>query len=337
MPSFSSATDPSAPSASMADFDEVSDERKVEIASRFLLHAPPGEFNEVFNDVRVMLGDDHLLKEKCAGAFAQYNKDQFTPVRIDGSDMPTIICEQNEHNANSSTYHDPRSKQLFHFDHVRREASDCRPTTSSDPSSARLESWRSALEACCTVYVKNHFKYGVCAVFAKLQAQTDVATGSSEEKLVLTVCIEGHQFQSKNFWNGRLRSQWRVCFSPASAAADIQGVIRVQVHYYEDGNVQLVSTRQMRESCAVSNEADTARAIVAVISDAENEYQRGVNENYNAMSETTFKALRRQLPVTRSKIDWGKIAGYKIGSELRQSDTLGESAAPSITSIHISK
>ena len=168
-----------------------------------------------------------------------------------------------------------------------------------------MEALRSAVEIEATAYVMNHYKHGVCSVF------------SGNDSIV--VCIEDHQFQPKNFWNGRWRSVWTV--KPSGKSAEVVGLFKVQVHYYEDGNVQLVSSKEVKDTVSLTgDESATARELAKFMEDSENDYQTAISENYVNMSDTTFKALRRVLPVTRAKIDWGKIVSYSVGKELSRSN-----------------
>ena len=196
---------------------------------------------------------------------------------------------------------DARSKQSFKYDHLRAEASEFEtwePETSMEPL-------RSAIEAEVTEYCSQHYKNGISSTFSK----------KSEAGDTIVSCIENHQFQPKNMWNGRWRSEWSIVVS--GGQAEVTGILKVHVHYYESGNVQLVSSKEVKTSIVSGTDTEVAKNLVKMIKDKETEYQTGISENYQTMSETSVKALRRQLPVTRTKIDWSKITQYGIGKELK--------------------
>ena len=82
----------------MSDYEEpIDDETKVSIAAEFMKYAPPGEFNEVYNDVAKLIANDELLRQATSEvrttfittsilillqAVGEYNIQQFTPVEL---------------------------------------------------------------------------------------------------------------------------------------------------------------------------------------------------------------------------------------------------------------
>lgn len=84
------------------------------------------------------------------------------------------------------------------------------------------------------------------------------------------------------------------------------------MHYYEDGNVRLLTNKSVTASISSGTGAGVSKEIAA----AEKRYQEDLNRSFTSLSEGAFKALRRQLPVTRQKIEWDKVASYRLGQDI---------------------
>lgn len=84
------------------------------------------------------------------------------------------------------------------------------------------------------------------------------------------------------------------------------------MHYYEDGNVRLLTNKAVTAQVSSGTGAGIAKEIAA----AEKKYQEDLNKGFVSLSEGAFKGLRRQLPVTRQKIEWDKVTGYRLGQDI---------------------
>jgi len=281
---------------------EVSNEEIIAIANNFLLNSPPGEFNEVVTDVRGLLRDDSIINETAPTTFREYNTEQFMTVQSPAGDHQVLITKFGE--VSDSEYLDPRGGLVLTYDHIRQECTGSRAIAGELEHD--VEHFRAAFDHQAVAYVGEHYQNGATTVYG---------SKNDHGQNVVTVCISSSKYNPSNFWNGRWRSLWTVTFGN-SGQAQLVGTVKVTVHYYEDGNVQLNTNTTLRATAPVSDADSFATNAFKAISKAEQTYQTSLEQSYNTMGETTFKALRRALPITRTKIDWPKILTYKLSKDM---------------------
>lgn len=84
-------------------------------------------------------------------------------------------------------------------------------------------------------------------------------------------------------------------------------------HKSETGNVQLSTTFKSTSHLGAT---PSPEAVIASIKSSESAFQRHLGETYSELADASFRGLRRALPKTRSKLDWDRAVGYKLGREL---------------------
>ena len=75
----------------------------------------------------------------------------------------------------------------------------------------------------------------------------------------------------------------------------LEGRIRINAHYFEEGNVQLNSTFNENDEINVTEPDVTAEVLINTIKKHENDFQERLNKFYVDMHNKTFKNMRRYL------------------------------------------
>lgn len=196
-------------------------------------------------------------------------------------------------------YYDTTTSTSFTFDHATQKASNSQSYTHDSPHSDLISSVQKSL----AVHFAEHYP-------------TQASTGSAGSAYTVAaddddvaIVISATKVSPSNFISGR----WRTQLLYNRSNHTLSGSISAQVHYYEDGNVALNTSKKVNESSV----SDSGVEIVRAIARLEKQYQEEVNRALVGMNEGSFRGLRRQLPVTRQRIEWEKVRGYSLSDNLK--------------------
>jgi capping protein alpha len=283
----------------MADYQEASPETKLNIANYFIMSSPTGEVHDVLLDVAKLVNDPSVLSDAAIRKIlADYNHEQLQPAKTpDGH----ALLVSSYGSLGDDKYLDPSTGKVYKFDHRKHTFSE--DADGKHSLSAEVNGYRTAIEKGLVEYLSGQYKKDKATV---------TVYGSDDG--TITVCLSARNVHLPAFWSGG----WRSVLSfncKQKGPVDSKCSTKVSVHYFEDGNVQLHAAIEKNVKINVADDASTAAALVKAIQKMETDYQAALEEMYVDMHDTTFKAMRRFLPLTKQPMTWNVNAhSVRIGS-----------------------
>lgn len=252
-----------------------------EILEQLIETAPAGELEEVYNDLLVMFPNQLGVVNKTLLRLAEKQG-----IVLNGKG----IANQESKDLTSGKFWDFETKQTFNTDFKGTKIFD------SEPSIPDVEypPFYNTLVEVLKLYGNKHFP-------SQFEYQV------IPKKDLLLVTFIGQKLNKKNFYTGR----WTGSYS-FSANNTTKAEMLLDIHYYEEGNVRFDFKEVIEENCDYS-----PTAILSFIERSENAVLIKVVDQFTLLNQKYFKNLRRLLPVTKSRINWGNAIGnYKLGSDV---------------------
>lgn len=281
----------------MADDDEYSPEQKAKIARHFLYMAPHGEVTDIVKDLKKVVKPSSLINDDWVkDALLEYYVKKASI--ISGDTSKVIACLQNK--VQKDIFLHPDKKVICTVDALTQKiVKEDDASHLVQGNEGRIEDFRSAISSKLNDYLSAFYEDG--------SSPNSVASGMGQvfaaPNGMIAVVISYKNLNQNNYWTGGWHSDWSTNIAK-NGKVQLNGKIQLQVHYYEDGNVQLNSTFKEEAQIDVSSAEETAEILVDTIMKRETAFQKKLDQFYVQMHDSTFKNMRRFLPKTGKKMDW---------------------------------
>lgn len=271
---------------------KVSDEDKLKAATSFLQCAPLAEYKQVYKEVSTLLNDGDILGKAVDQVHSSWET-RIAPI-VD-KDKKRLITSTGK--ISDGVYAAPRTGEAFTVDFAKQAITTTRDLSDAEKSKMGVDDdTRGKLQEALDAYMADHMDpHGNGEVFKD---------GDN-----YVICIHSDNAKMSAFWTGNWTSQATIYPDEEK----IEMSTRVQVHYWEDGNVQMNSTH--KSTSKVKKGDKMVESAIKALADFLLTYHSAVSKAYIQMDTSTFKNLRRKLPITKQKIAWNKLEQYKIGKE----------------------
>jgi capping protein alpha len=286
------------------EYEQATPEQKLNIATYFLMSSPTGEIEDVISDVKKLVADPAVLTEDAlTKILANYNTEQLTSA-ADPDGAPVLITTYGQ--VSHDLFLDPNTGRVLRFDHRKRKITEV--TEQKQVLKDDIAKYRAGIASSLGSYIEANYKEGKC-----------VAAVYGADNGTITICISAKNVHLGNFWTGGWRSVFSLNVSKMGST-EMKANVKINVHYFEDGNVQLHTHVDKNVNITIqSDEETTGKNVAVAVAQIESEFQSQLEEMYVNMHRTTFKAMRRFLPVSRSPMVWN-LAAHSLAGEVNEKD-----------------
>lgn len=261
------------------------------IVNEMIATAPPGDDSIIVSDIKKLLNNadsDRLINESLRNHYtSELNNEERGDIKLIELDNG-IFSVISKFNSKGIKFVDNGRGLCFDYNFINNKVIDIE----------HVESKYSSLQNELDLYIKDHYVERSCGVII------DNENSETEELIII---INGEKLNDSNYYNGKWIGVYKL-----KNSGQLSYEIKLRVHYYEDGNV-LMNTYKT----GIINSMTSKENVIADIKNFENDFEIKNLSKINELNESKFKNLRRLLPISRSKIQWGRsIGNYKLGQDV---------------------